>query len=125
MSRGNLSPDLLETGPCPECCKGSPEVTAGSDLRMCIVLSSACLATSSHLSTHPNWDVMEPKLPAAAGSPRGQPALGNRVCEQHLRGQGLRGGVASARSTAGLQESLWSAVESGMRGCCAQERGAE
>lgn len=79
MSCGHLSPDpaLWETGPSPEHCKGSPKVMAGLDQKMCILLSSACLATSSHLSVHPNWDVIEPELPAA-GSPRGQPAPGNQ-----------------------------------------------
>lgn len=112
MSCGDLSPDpaLLETGPSPECCKGSPEVRAGLDLKMYSLLSSACLATSSHPSIHPNWDVMEPKLPAAGG-PRGQPAPGSRVCEQHPRGQGLRGGVSSARRQLGSRKAsgvLWS-----------------
>lgn len=69
MSCGHLSPDpaLWETGPSPEHCKGSPKVMAGLDQKMCILLSSACLATSSHLSVHPNWDVIEPELPAAGG----------------------------------------------------------
>lgn len=109
---GDLSPDpvLWETGPSPECYTGSPEVVAGLNQKMYILLSSACLATSSHLSIYPNSDVMEPKVPAA-GSPRGQPAPGNRVCEQHLRGQGSEevtpqpGAQLSSRKASGVRRS--------------------
>lgn len=95
---------------------------AGLDQKMRILLSSVCLATSSHFRVHPNWNVTEPRRPAA-GSPQGLPAAGNQVYEQHLLGTGAEGEVASQLGELGLPASPWTAGELVTRCCCAQEQG--
>lgn len=117
---------LWEPGPGTELCKYNPKARAGFEQKICRFPSLLCLATSSHFSVHPNWNVTEPGR--AGRQPWGQPAPGKQVYEQQLRGTGAgrRLFLIQEQSSGSLQASgllgSWGWVAAASR---SKERGAQ